>query len=623
VTSRKQYTEEDIQILTDEQHVKKRVSVYLGNNNVVEYDVPIFVNDKINIKSVKFCPAAYKAVNECLDNAIDEFVQHLPTQPTISINAQPLLGLYTIADNGRGVPIKKHKSGKFTPEVVFGSLRSGRNFADDTMSGTIGMNGMGVSLTQMCSTEFNVDIHRDNKRYRQRFTSGVISKPSTRASTSSKTGTTVSFQLDNDVFGDTSLPNELLENRAIEIALTNPGVTTEYNKTKYKFKKGFDDIVKKISNNYFKFNVDGVEFFVIFDIHEGVDEKIFSWVNSSLLFDGGLCNTQFLNAFYDKTITHLEKEAKKNKCVITKNDIRQNLMVLGNLRITAPEYDAQSKTRLTGPNLRKTMNSLVEDNWSIFVRRNKSWLNIVMDRAMIRHHSAANKKAIKAHTKNLSRNVAGLVDATSNDRSICQILITEGLSAASQITDVRDPKTTAALPLTGKVNNVYGTTVAQLLNMGKITNLLTSIGLVPGQKAMRSELRYSKIIIATDADVDGGDIFTLLINLFYQFWPELFDPDYQSIIYRLIAPNVCVVKGDKRIHFSTSAGYEKQKHKYKNWAVNYYKGLGSMVCEDWQMIVSGKTDTLIPITDDGHIKETMKLLFGPSTDDRKRWLQDK
>ena len=265
---------------------------------------------------------------------------------------------------------------------------------------------------------------------------------------------------------------------------------------------------------------------------------------------------------------------------------------------------------------------MLDATWTSFARKNKTWFAEVLDRAIIRHHATANKKAVRDHTKNLAKKVAGLVDATSKDRSQCQILITEGDSAASMITQARDPRTTASLPLSGKVNNVYGSTVAQLLGMGKITDLLTSIGLVPGQRALRYDLRYSKIVIATDADVDGGDIFTLLINLFYQFWPELFDPDYEPIVYRLIAPNVCLVKGKKRVHFATRTEYDKAKNKYKGWTVNYYKGLGSMVGDDWEMILSGETDTFIPITDDGQFKETMKLLFGPSADARKEWLQD-
>lgn len=132
------------------------------------------------------------------------------------------------------------------------------------------------------------------------------------------------------------------------------------------------------------------------------------------------------------------------------------------------------------------------------------------------------------------------------------------------------------------------------------------------------DLRYGKIVIATDADFDGDDIFTLLANLFYQFWPELFDTD-QPVIHRLVAPNVCLTKGKKRIHFATREAYDKKKSRYKGWEVHYYKGLGSMERADWDMILGG--DSLIPITHDKGFDETFELLFGNDTEARKAWLQ--
>jgi len=623
----KSYTDKDIRSLTDREHVRLRLPIYAGSVSVTEYNVPIFTNSTLNVKSVKFIPAVYKCVNEIIDNSIDEFAQIKQPNKLITIEADPIFGSYTITDNGRGVPIGKSDKGIHTPELVFGHLRSGRNFKDGKDAGVIGQNGIGSSMTNYCSSEFNIDIHRDGKRYRQRFKNGAlnISKPSIRKGTANKTGTSVSFILDPEVFTETTLPEELIHNRAIEIALTNPGITVQYNRTKYKFKRGLEDMVKKVSDNkYFKFSAEGMEFYVVPELHTGLDEQMFTWVNSSLLFDGGLCNTQFMNAFTAKTVEHLASAAKKQKCEVTKNDIKRNMLIFGSLKIGDPEYDAQSKTRLTGPNMRNDMTALVNNMWASFARKNKDWLAAVLDRAMIRHHGMADKEAVKDLKKSSHKKVHGLVDATGKVRSNCQILVTEGDSAASMITDAREPRTTASLPLRGKINNVYGCTVAQLLKMDKIAGLLAAVGLVPGRKALRSELRYGKIVIATDADVDGGDIFTLLINMFYYYWPELFDPDYEPIIFRLIAPNVALTKkGQDRLHFPTRGEYEAVKNKYKSWNVDYYKGLGSMEREDWEMILSGATDTLIPVVDDGKMEDTLNLLFNKeNADARKEWLRD-
>jgi len=268
------------------------------------------------------------------------------------------------------------------------------------------------------------------------------------------------------------------------------------------------------------------------------------------------------------------------------------------------------------------MDTIINKHWTAFFKKHKQWFDDIIERASLRHHANANKKAAKDLKKQNVKKVDGLIDATSKRRHLCQLLITEGDSAASMITDARDPETTGVLPARGKLNNVYGKTVAQLIKMPKITSILTAIGLVPGEKAVRSNLRYGQVTIATDADVDGGDIFALFVNLFYQFWPELFDPKEKPFIYRLIAPNVCITKGKQRIHYATRDEYESKGRNKSGWTVVYYKGLGSMVRDDWEMILSGKTDTKIPIVDDGHIAETLKLLFSDDVNARKEWLQN-
>lgn len=625
------YTGEDIKVLNDRDHVRLRTQIYLGNMTPTSYPIPLFNKNDFSIDDIEFIPAVYKAVGEIIDNSIDEFAHTKTKNKILKIEAEPFTGWYRVGDNGRGIPIDKHSSGKFTPEVALGSLRAGRNFGDDKETGVIGQNGVGSACTNYCSSEFNIVVHRDGKKYVQSFENGAgkIGKPSIRKGPKKKTGTEVSFTLDDTVFSNVSVDPRLMRNKAVELALTNPGLQVEYNKEKFKYAKGFEDFIRPMTKTYggsyheFSFKDNGLElqFFVIDGIYESIDEQMFAWVNSSLLFDGGLVNTQFINAFVDKTVKHLATPAKRLKIEITKNDVRQNMLVLANLKIADPEYDAQSKTRLTGPNLRKEISDMIAEQWSSFARKNKGWFTHILERATDRHHLTANKKAVVEHKKSFNRKIKGLVDATSRYRQDCSLLITEGESAASMITEARDPATVGSFPLTGKINNVYGSTVAQVLQMGKITDLLSACGLVPGQKALLKELRYGKIVIATDADFDGDDIFTLLSNLFYQFWPELLDGD-QPVIHRLVAPNVCLTKGKTRLHFATREEYEKKKSKYSGYEVHYYKGLGSMEKTDWDMILNGKTNTLIPITHDKNMKATFELLFGNDAEARKNWLQD-
>jgi DNA topoisomerase-2 len=627
--SKKQaYTSEDVVVLTDREHVRLRTQVYLGNTHPAEYTIPLLANDSLTTRDVVFIPAVLKALNEILDNSLDEFAHVNSKVKLLKLDASPSTGKYTISDNGRGIPIDLHSTGKHTPEVALSQLKSGRNFTDEKEVGVIGQNGVGSACTNYCSTSFEVNIHRDKKRYYQKFIDGAAkaSKPKITSDATAKTGTEIALQLDPVVFADISLPDELVRNRAIEIALTNPDITVEYNGEKFRFRKGFVDYINRIADNadYWTFSINQphiqAEFFVIPEAFDDDTERMFTWVNSSYLYDGGKCNTQFFNAFFDRMVSTLEPAAKKNKCKITRSDVKSGVAVFANIKIQNPEYDSQSKTRLTGPDLRNEITSMLDADWKAFTKRHDEWINHIIERTIVQVHTKENKQAVKDHQKR--KQIDGLLDAVGKDRSKCQLLVTEGDSAKSQISEARDPTTTAAFALRGKINNVYGCTPAQALRMGKIGDLLAAIGLTPGKRAVRSDLNYGRVVISTDADYDGDDIFTLLTNLLFQYWPELFDPAYEPFVFRLVAPNVCLVKGSTRLHFPRRAEYEHVKNKYKGYEVRYYKGLGSMPKADWEMILSGKTDTLIPITDDGEMGNTLKLLFSNDVDARKEWLME-
>lgn len=624
----KTYTGADILELTDREHVRLRTQIYFGNMSLTKYAIPLFTEGTLQIKEVEFIPSVYKAIGEIIDNSLDEF-SHLTGAKTLKLEAKPDIGWYSIGDNGRGIPIDTQPSGVPTPQVAVGKLKAGRNFTDDKEVGVIGQNGVGAACTNYCSSEFDVVIQRDGKRYHQRFVDGAdkVSKPKiTTIPTPFQRGTTITFQLDPLVFKEVVLPDELMQNRAIEIAMTNPDVTVEYNGKKFRYKKGLKDIVAQIvgDKQYFSFEINEAnivgQIFVILNATERPDSQMFTWVNSSMLFDGGKCNTQFFNALVARTQAELASTAKKMKIEITNDDIQRGMLVLASLKVKNPEYDGQAKTRMTGPDFRKELVGSIENQWKAFAKSSAAWLEGVIEHANGRYHRQADKEALKEHERKMKKPVAGLLDATGKDRMKCRILITEGDSAKSQICEVRDPTTTAAFALTGKINNVYDATPAQALKMGKISELLLAIGLTPGKKAYRSQLNYGEIVIATDADFDGDDIFTLLINLFFKFWPELFDPSYPPIIKRLVAPNVCCVKGKNRVHFTRRADYEKVSEKYKGWEVRYYKGLGSMAAADWDMILTGKTDTMLSFVDDGQIADVLELLFGESADARKVWL---
>lgn len=624
----KEYTSDDVLVLDDIQHVRLRTAVYLGNMNEVTMNVPSFVDNEFKVTAMTFVPAALRAVCEIIDNSVDEFTNAKTPKAVLTVSFDPTINKIVVGDNGRGVPITKHATGPFTPEVVFGSLRSGRNFTVGKEAGVRGMNGVGSSVTNFTSKLFEIDVIRDGQKYHQEFRDGSNMRgvPVITATGSKKHGTQIGFILDEAVYKNVDIPELLLISILQGVALCNPSVTVDYTNVstkvahKFSYPKGFEDIIKKIADTHYVFRDAGREFYVIPNAHQQLDEQVYTWVNSGLLLDGGLCNTQFINAFCDAAVEACAPLAKKQKCEVTKNDVRRGLLVIGNIKVSDPEFDSQAKTRLTGPNLRNELKQLVSDGWAGFARKNKAWIEQVVELAAERHHGKRNKDAEREIAKKSNKPVPGLLDAVNSRRSQTTVIVTEGLSAASMIENVRDATKVGSFPLTGKMNNVWGCKPGEVLTMTKLTNLLAAVKLIPGKKAIRSELHFGTMDVASDADPDGDYIFTSVVCLLYNFWPELFDPNLPPFVYRLIAPNVCVVKGSKRVHFTRRADYDAVKDKYKGWTVNYYKGLGSMEDEDWKMVLNNP-ECRVPITEDGSIKETLDLLFGPDADKRKEWLQ--
>ena len=443
----KKYTAEDIQVLSDREHVRKRTAIYLGSTEETEYTVPIFKSNDIIIKEKKFIPALYKSFNEILDNAIDELTQIKKANKIISIHHNCIDERFKICDNGRGVPIDKHpQTGKYTPETVFTELRSGRNFKDDEKdSGVIGTNGVGSSCVAMLSEEFIVRIKRDKKFYEQKYKNGteIIDEPSINAINSRETGTCIEYKIDKSLkqFAYTNIDEELIENRAFEVALNNSEIKINYSlkcieegeeiqrEKTFQFKNGFLNYIKEISNNFYEFKLSEEDFdakyYVILDKYKGIDEKIFIYVNSSLLFEGGTASNFFFNSFCNNVIDGLKKELRKRKLDLNKNDIKQNLLVLATIKMKNPRYDNQSKTRLINQEIKKYIEKMVSNNISKFLSSNKEWVEEILDRAEFRK-KIADIADVKKKQRQKKGKLAKLVDCYTKNRSEAIITFAEG-----------------------------------------------------------------------------------------------------------------------------------------------------------------------------------------------------
>jgi DNA gyrase subunit B len=626
-TQNKGYNDTDIVVLSDRDHVRLRPNIMLGSTLPIQVNVPFIEESGFVVDQIEFIPALYKAVGEILDNSMDEFTKINRVSNTLIVYAAPDAGVYSVSDNGRGIPLGiNEQTGLPTPQVTLSMLRAGRNFVDaEKEQGVMGANGVGAAITNMCSVWFQVDIRRDKQQYVQEFTDGALSAstPEIVAYEGTDTGTSISFELDPAVFGSIQLPPRLFKQKMKELALCNKTLIVEYNDEQFKYPNGFSDLFE--ADNVFKFSDATVDIFIV-PVLSGQGGNVYTWVNSSYLFDGGLINTQLTNAFVDTLHTNLQNLAKKNKVELNRNDMKNYFNFYVNAKIQAPVYDTQSKTRMVGPDMRRDLLKVFVDNWKVFAKQRAEWISSVFESLAEQYRLANQRKAIKDHKKNINtKKIPNLRDAVSNDRHKCRLYIVEGLSAASNLTEVRDPMTMGSYPLGGKINVTWNNNVAEVLKMEKISGLLSAIGLIPGNTFNPVDLRYGKLIISTDSDPDGSDIFATVVALLYKFWPDLFNEDH-PYVYRLLAPNVCVVhsKTKKRVYFKDLESFREVSHKYSsNYDIMYYKGLGSMELEDWEMLISSD-DYLLPIVDtDGSYEIVCDLLFNDTNaDNRKIWLTE-
>lgn len=449
----KEYKASDISVLSDRDHVRLRTAIYLGSTETSTFEIPIFKKDDLEIKYVDFIPALYKSFNEISDNGIDELVQLKKKDKRLSIMHDTVENKFKICDNGRGVPVDVHpQTGRHTPETVFTELRSGRNFDDGAKdSGVIGTNGVGSSCVAMISEEFNVQIRRDNKFYQQTYRDGTasIEEPQIATMASKETGTCIEFKFDRALkqFADTNLNPDLIYNRAFEIALTNPEIeigyvrkqldedgTLEQVQDTFAFKGGMAEYIKKISERFFEFKYDHEDFtaryYVVLDKYQGIDEKVFVYVNSSLLFEGGTAAHMFFNTFFSQVVDKLKSETKKRKVDLNRNDVRQNMLVVADVKMKNPRYDNQSKTRLISQEIKKHIDEMVTSQIGKFISSNKDWIEEILDRAEFRQ-KIADISELKKRQKKKKGKLAKLIDCYTKDRSKAAIAFSEGDCMAS------------------------------------------------------------------------------------------------------------------------------------------------------------------------------------------------
>jgi DNA gyrase/topoisomerase IV subunit B len=620
---------DEIVKLSDYAHHRLRTEMYLGSRNIHTQTVINWNGSKLIAEEVSWTPAAYCAFREVFDNALDEVIGHGHGN-NIDVTYDPKTLSFGVVDNGRGIPIDwDENENMHKATLALTQARAGRNFGE--RQEVRGTNGIGASVVVSCSKEFHIDIVRDGKRFQQTFREGTellpeldISEPKI-TNNSGKTGTEVRFALSPAVFPKAKIPLSFIKARVFEVAANHPRVRFTFNGERVVVGKSIDrtmfngkDVVI-IGINEEKFN--STYYLLPGFAEEG--EYLHSTVNDIPAFNGGQHIDTFKRLFYGGMLKAMERESKRRGLQPNRSDIAEGLLIYNTTTMHAPNFDSQSKTRLINDEVDRYLKNSLEDEaaFKTIIKQNKAWIDAIYARCAARTQKKDDADIAKANRKLMRNKVPKLLDANGKDRTKCILLITEGDSAKTMVSAVRDPEVHGAMPLRGKILNVRGESPKDVMANQIIADMMTAIGIGIGQKAERKDLRYGKVYLAADQDPDGANITALLVNFFYLHWPELFDPKQEPFFYAFQTPFIIQEKGKKRYYWYAD---DYQKYNPEDWKgapkPTRAKGLGSLEEIDW--VNSLANPRLIPLTDDGKLSDALDLIFNHDKSDlRKDWIK--
>lgn len=607
-------------------HVLLRPGRYIGS--ITPHTDTIFVYDEdrqlMQEENLTFTPALLKIFDEIISNSADfsktEDGKHLTE---IKVDIDRLSGEISVYDNG-GIHVVKHpEHDQWIPEMIF-ELRSGSNFndADDDNDYLTGQNGEGAALSSIFSTKFKVETSDGKNRFIQTHLNNSREKTEPKISENSKHYTKITFIPDYEKFGLDSLDVDnykILLKRTVDLAGCNPQLKVSFNGKPLKINK-FEDYIQLYTNDFvFEGNSDWK--IGISETKTGFSHV--SFVNSTSTRIGGTHIEYISNQIVSKLREYFKK---KHKVDIKPSDLKNHFRLFIDAQIKKPRYDSQTKDNLITEI--KNFGTAIELSDKFIKNLLKTEIvQSVLDWVLAKEKSqlmADLRKANKNVDKNNPKKVDKFHDATTKDRSEAILFIVEGDSALSAILSGRDPKTMGAFPLRGKPINVTPMDLKDILENTEFKNIMTITGLQFGVKVESiSDLRFGKIVISSDQDLDGYNIRGLLLNAFFKFWPELFS---LGVITILNTPIVKVKYKKDIISFYNQEDYDiwKSKHINDKYESKYFKGLGTSSSKEWKEYCSNLEENLDLIKIDSSDIDTFELLFSKDkgmTDKRKCWLE--
>ncbi|CBH20137.1 DNA gyrase (subunit B) [Acetoanaerobium sticklandii] len=620
------YGAEQIQVLEGLDPVRKRPGMYIGSTG---------------------SRGLHHLVYEVVDNAIDEALAGHCDKIYVSID--PDNGI-TVKDNGRGIPVEIHpKTGKSTVETVLTVLHAGGKFGAGGYKVSGGLHGVGVSVVNALSKELIVEVKINGKIYRQEFAYGVPQTELEIVGETTERGTCVRFMPDDAVFEETQYKYDTLEHRLRELAFLNKGIhitledkREDLQKVKeFHYTGGLVEFVRYINKNkspihddviYFEKKQGDYTVEIAMQYTDAYVENVYSFANNINTHEGGMHLTGFKTAL-TRVINDYAKKSnflKSKEDNLMGEDIREGLTAVVSIKLPDPQYEGQTKTKLGNPQARSAVETISGDNITIFLDENPASARIIVDKALRaqRAREAAKKARELTRRKSVleSTSLPGkLADCAEKDPVKSEIYLVEGDSAGGSAKQGRDRKTQAILPLRGKILNVEKSRLDRILSSDEIRNMITAFGCGISNEFDEEKLRYHKIVIMTDADVDGAHIRTLILTFFFRYMRPLIEKGY---VYIAQPPLFRIKKGRREEYvYSDKELNERLEEIGRSNQVELqrYKGLGEMNAEQlWDTTMNPATRTLLRVTieDASMADDIFSMLMGDKVEPRRNFIQE-
>ena len=623
------YDASNIQILEGLEHVRKRPGMYIGSTGI---------------------NGLHHLIYEVVDNSIDEALAGFCNDIGVTILEDDSI---EVIDNGRGIPVDIHEdTGLSALEVVMTKLNAGGKFDKETYKVSGGLHGVGVSVVNALSSEFEVNVYKNGKIYVQKYTRGSANNNVEVIGETDKKGTRVWFKPDSEIFSETTphfdvLSHRLRElaflNKSIKITLLDKRVKTEKKEKIFQYDGGIVSFVQFINKSkkpihkpiYIKAEKENVDLEIAIEYSSSYNENTYTFVNNINTTEGGTHLSGFKSAL-TRTLNDFMKKLKLQKKNVDKlegDDVREGLSTIISIKMPNPQFEGQTKTKLGNNEVKGIVESIVNEELTKFFEENPESAKLIIQKSILANEARAAARKAKETTRRKnaldSMGLPGkLADCTENKSEECEIYLVEGDSAGGSAKQGRDRRFQAILPLWGKMLNVEKTRIDKVLGNDKLHPIMAAIGAGVGSDFDHSKIRYGKVIIMADADVDGSHIRTLLLTFFFRYMKPLVE---NGNVYIAMPPLYKIVpKGKKEVFYAYTDEDRDRIFKENNLDpegvnIQRYKGLGEMNPDQlWETTMNPETRNIIKVNlEDEYIADEMfSTLMGADVEARREFIQE-